>query len=137
MWEMWTLVEKYIAVSHKNSQLICDKRLKTIEWNKHSLFNKWYWNNWVYTCKKKKKRNLCTKLKWSEITQLCPTLCDPMDCSLPGSSVHGILQARILEWVAIALSPSQKFTDLNVKHKTIKFLEDNIGENLDDLSDTF
>ena len=35
------------------------------------------------------------------------------------------------------LSPSQKFTDLDVKHKTIKFLEDNIGENLDDLSDTF
>ena len=34
-------------------------------------------------------------------TQLCPTLCDPMDCCLPGSSVHGILQARILEWVAI------------------------------------
>ena len=32
--------------------------------------------------------------------QLCPTLCDPMDCSLPGSSVHGVLQARILEWVA-------------------------------------
>ena len=34
--------------------------------------------------------------------QLCPTLCDPMDHSLPGSSVHGILQARILEWVAIS-----------------------------------
>ena len=33
--------------------------------------------------------------------QLCPTLCDPMDCCLPGSSVHGILQARILEWVAM------------------------------------
>ena len=33
--------------------------------------------------------------------QLCPTLCCPMDCSLPGSSVHGILQVRILEWVAI------------------------------------
>ena len=32
------------------------------------------------------------------VTQLCPTLCDPMDCSPPGSSVHGILQARILEW---------------------------------------
>ena len=31
--------------------------------------------------------------------QLCPTVCDPMDCSLPGSSVHGILQARILEWL--------------------------------------
>ena len=36
--------------------------------------------------------------------QSCPTLCDPMDCSLPGSSVHGILQARILEWVAIPFS---------------------------------
>ena len=36
-------------------------------------------------------------------TQLCPTLCDPKDCSLPGSSVHGILQARILEWVATTL----------------------------------
>ena len=36
--------------------------------------------------------------------QLCPTLCDPMNCSPPGSSVHGILQARILEWVAIPFS---------------------------------
>ena len=36
--------------------------------------------------------------------QSCPTLCDPMDCSLPGSPVHGILQARILEWVAISFS---------------------------------
>ena len=36
--------------------------------------------------------------------QLCPALCDPMDCSLPGSSVHGILQARILEWVAMPFS---------------------------------
>ena len=36
--------------------------------------------------------------------QLCPTLCDPMDCSLPGSSVHGILQASILEWVTISFS---------------------------------
>ena len=38
----------------------------------------------------------------SEVTQLCPTLSDPIDCSLPGSSVHGISQARILEWVAIS-----------------------------------
>ena len=40
----------------------------------------------------------------SEVTQSCPTLCDPMDCCLPGSSVHGIFQARVLEWVAIAFS---------------------------------
>ena len=38
----------------------------------------------------------------SEVTQSCPTLNDPMDCSLPGFSVHGIFQARVLEWVAIA-----------------------------------
>ena len=38
------------------------------------------------------------------VTQSCPTLCDPMDCSPPGSSVHGILQARILEWVACPFS---------------------------------
>ena len=39
-----------------------------------------------------------------KVTQLCPTLSDPMDCSLPGSSVHGIFQARVLEWGAIAFS---------------------------------
>ena len=39
-----------------------------------------------------------------KVAQSCPTLCNPMDCSLPGSSVHGILQARILEWVAIPFS---------------------------------
>ena len=38
------------------------------------------------------------------LIQTCPTLCDSMDCSLPGSSVHGILQARILEWGAIPFS---------------------------------
>ena len=40
----------------------------------------------------------------SEVTQSCPTLSDPMDCSLPGSSIHGIFQARVLEWGAIAFS---------------------------------
>ena len=40
----------------------------------------------------------------SEVTQLCPTLSNPMDCSLPGSSVRGIFQARVLEWGAIVFS---------------------------------
>ena len=40
----------------------------------------------------------------SEVTQSCLTLSDPMDCSLPGSSIQGIFQARVLEWVAIAFS---------------------------------
>ena len=47
----------------------------------------------------------CMKVKSeSEVVQLCPTLSDPMDYSLPGSSVHGIFQARVLEWGAIAFS---------------------------------
>ena len=40
----------------------------------------------------------------SEVLQSCPTLSDPMDCSPPGSSIHGIFQARVLEWGAIAFS---------------------------------
>ena len=40
----------------------------------------------------------------SEVAQSCLTLSDPMDCSLPGSSIHGIFQARVLEWIAIAFS---------------------------------
>ena len=40
----------------------------------------------------------------SYVTQSCPTLCDPMDCSLPGFSAHRIFQARVLEWVAISFS---------------------------------
>ena len=44
------------------------------------------------------------KEKWDEVAQSCPTLCDPVDCSPPCSYVHGILQARILEWVAVSFS---------------------------------
>ena len=47
----------------------------------------------------------CTKVKSeSEVAQSCPSLCDPMDCSPPGSSIHGIFQAKVLEWGAIAFS---------------------------------
>ena len=49
----------------------------------------------------------CMKVKSeSEVAQSCPTLSDPMDCSRPGSSIHGIFQARVLEWGAIAFSYS-------------------------------
>ena len=51
----------------------------------------------------------CVKVKSeSEVAQSCPTLSDPIDCSLPGSSVHGIFQARVLEWGAIAFSLGEK-----------------------------
>ena len=44
------------------------------------------------------------EVKWSEVAQSCPTLCNPMTCSLPGSSVHEIFQARVLEWIATSVS---------------------------------
>ena len=46
----------------------------------------------------------------SEVSQSCLTLSDPMDCSLPGSSTHGILQARVLEWGAISFSQDMLVT---------------------------
>ena len=57
----------------------------------------------------------------SDVTQSCPTLSDPMDCSLPGSSVHGIFQARVLEWVAIAFSGealAQSIKNLSIMEET-------------------
>ena len=60
----------------------------------------------------------CMKVKSeSEVAQSCPTLRDPMDCSLPGSSVHGIFQARILEWVAIELDSILKSRDVTLPTK--------------------
>ena len=60
----------------------------------------------------------------SEVAQSCPTLSNPMDCSLPGSSVHGIFQAGVLEWVAIAFSDEVLY--LGVKgddvYNTLKWL---------------
>ena len=60
---------------------------------------KWYKVYYILKCER-----ASTETKVSEVTQLCPTLCDPIDCSLPGSSIHGIFQARVPEWVAISFS---------------------------------
>ena len=57
----------------------------------------------------------CMKVKSeSEVARSCPTLSDPMDCSPPGSSIHGILQARVLEWGAIALSGDTSWVSYNL-----------------------
>ena len=65
----------------------------------------------------------CMKVKSeSEVSQSCPTLSYPMDCSLPGSSIHGIFQARVLEWGAIAFSAffTSGSTNQNIHWKTNK-----------------
>ena len=61
------------------------------------LINIWI-NEWYYC------HDWISGIIECEVAQLGPTLCDPMDCSLPGSSVHGIFQRRILEWVATSFS---------------------------------
>ena len=59
----------------------------------------------------------CMKVRSeSEVAQSCPTLSDPMDCSLPGSSVHGIFKARVLEWGAVAFSEIQQWQNTKVLH---------------------
>ena len=79
----------------------------------------------------------CMKVKSdSEVAQSCPTLSDPMDCSLPGSSIHGIFQARVLEWGAIAFSEHYShlnsnsnfpfFNVINRKQTSSKFSDDSI-----------
>ena len=60
----------------------------------------------------------------SEVAQSCPTLSDPVDYSPPGSSIHGIFQARVLEWGAIA------FSGLGLESAKIKLLEETVAINL-------
>ena len=72
-------------------------RINQPEWQAYWMFNETLHSSILFICR------LCV----CEHAQSCPTLCDPMDCSLPGSSVHGIFQVRILERSAI---PSSKGT---------------------------
>jgi len=58
----------------------------------------------------------------SEVAQSCLTLSDPMHCSLPGSSILGIFQARVLEWGAIAFSGRECYFNLNVDYKLFSFI---------------
>ena len=60
-----------------------------------------------------------------EVIQSCPTLCNPMDCHLPASSIHGIFQARVLEWGAIAFSDGLEWVNLI----QMTFLSTTVGRN--------
>ena len=77
--------------------------LPTQEWNPRLLCLLHSGGFFKHSCQLRSPLGV-VKESESEATQSCPTLCDPMDCRLPGSSVHGIFQARILEWVAISFS---------------------------------
>ena len=86
--------------------------LKKEIWGEKKI--KWWQNSYSFILYINTSSSKTWKIKWSnawwgnfllvKATQLCPALCNSMDYSLPGSSVHGILQARILEWVAIPFS---------------------------------
>ena len=62
----------------------------------------------------------------SELTQSCPTPRDPMDCSLPGSLVHGLCQARVLQWVAIAFSSQSLCLGSNIFNLQSDILPDTV-----------
>ena len=77
---------------------ICQQIWKTQQWPQD-------WQRSVFIpIPKKGNAKECSRRKENEVVQSCPTLCNPVDCSLPGSSIHEILQARILEWVVISFS---------------------------------
>ena len=81
-------------------QILKDDAVKVL----HSICQQiWKTQQWPQDWKRSVSIPIPKKVK-VQVTQLCPTLCDPMDCSLPGSSIHGIFQARVLERVAIAFS---------------------------------
>ena len=63
---------------------------------------------------KVKSESEVVQVVYLKVIQSCPTPSDPMDCSLPGSSVHGIFQARVLEWSAIAFSRNNEWPSPNV-----------------------
>ena len=62
------------------------------------------------------------KWKWKLVTQSCLTLCNPMDCSLPSSSVHEILQGRVLEWVAISFSRGPSGPGVGIRGSNLSLL---------------
>ena len=76
----------------------------------HGVIKSWTWLKWLSTHIRVHQETetragiLVVKVGKSEVAQSCPILCNPMGCSVPGSTIHGIFQARVLEWVAISFS---------------------------------
>ena len=82
-------------IKWKHKKYSINKKLKFLKGPYSGRNNK----EWIEQLDNKEQHS-----KWSEVAQSCPTLSDPVDCSLPCSSIHGILQTRVLEWGAIFFS---------------------------------
>ena len=101
LWAATSLHHYYFLKTHvyrdtKNGWLIAGNLYLTVDRAWPELHTDWNCTLCVCVC-------VCVCVRANSL-QLCPTLCNPMDCSPPGSSVHGILQAKILEWVAMPSS---------------------------------
>ena len=83
------MTEHHLPITHEKTLHMDVTRWSTLK------------SDWLYSLQPKMEK----LYEWvSEVIQSCPTLCDPMDCSLLGSYIHGIFQSRIMEWVAISFS---------------------------------
>ena len=95
---------------HTESDMTCDLAAAAAPYYLCTYLFKTIWqgSDWVWNVLYSRARQIRVKqifsFSWSEVAQSCPTLCDPTDCSLPGSFVREIFQARVLEWVAISFS---------------------------------
>ena len=100
----------WLHVTHKAYKIVSNTNVVPIlgPWeSREGHSNEWSLDNLIKTSVSATKgefTELWEAVRVSQVAQLCPYLCDPMGCSPPGSSVHGILQARILEWAAISFS---------------------------------
>ena len=83
------------VVETLHQAVTCTNEIQFFPVGIHSYLQFWQDSTWFFSAEHESE---------SEVAQSCPTLCDPMDCSPPGSSVHGTFQAIILEWIAISFS---------------------------------
>ena len=96
----WRVALRRMGVKESEST----STVSSVEWLLQMELEKWTYSQSGMCCKKGVCLYFFLCVRVCSVTQLCLTLCDPRDCSPPGSSVHGILQVRILEWTAISSS---------------------------------
>ena len=104
IWKSINVIHHINKLKDKNHMIISIGAEKAFDKIQHSFIIKTLQKMGIEGIYLNIVKTIYDRKKESEVIQSCPTLCDPMDCSLPGSSIHGIFQARILEWVTISFS---------------------------------